>query len=125
METGARTMSKIRVYHLDWTNLRADNLLGKMVSRLQFGHGNDSLASKCVNRLFTETGEYTLVAMVKTGSLEAAYQLTNTINFPWWENIDVEPIVTETRSTSVGDLLLLDDGSIHLVRPVGFLEIAA
>lgn len=116
---------KIRVYHLDWKNLLDDDLLGSMLRFLRRGHGFDDLARKCVNRIFTESDEYILTATVETNSLDGAYKLTNTIDFPWWHNVDVEPSVTETRSTSVGDLLLLEDGSIHLVRPCGFLEIAA
>ena len=112
---------KVRVFHLDWSLANSDSLVGKMVSILQAlgGHRRDSMTTKIVNRLFTEEIEaYTHVATVVADSLNDVFRLTNTINWPWWENDAVDAIVENTRSTSVGDLYLL-------IRPVGLLEVPA
>ena len=70
--------------------------------------------------------EFTLVAKVDTDDLEEAYRLTNTINCSWWENEGVEAIITKTRSTSVGDVMLdHKDGKFHAVAGCGFAEIGA
>ena len=119
---------KVRVFHLDWSLANSDSLIGKMVSTLQAlgGHQRDSLTTKIVNRLFAEEVDaYTHVATVDAWNLNDVFRLTNTIDWPWWENEAVDAIVENTRSTSVGDLYLLEDGDLILVRPCGILEIAA
>jgi hypothetical protein len=125
---------KVRVFHLDWSLANSDSLIGKMVSMLQAGSVldhtrgglRDSLVSKVVNRLFAdEIDAYTHVATVDVGDLNDAFRLTNTIDWPWWENKGVDAIVEKTRSTSVGDLYLLEDGTLQLIRPAGLLEVPA
>ena len=125
---------KVRVFHLNWSLANSDSLIGKMVTILQAGSVldhtrgglRDSLVSKVVNRLFTEEIEaYTHVATVEVDDLSMAFLLTNTIDHPWWENDGVDAIVENTRSTSVGDLYLLEDGTLQLIRPAGLLEVPA
>lgn len=53
------------------------------------------------------------------GMLDQAYHLTNTIDRYWWENQDVHPVVTKTRSTSVGDVLCIR-GVYFVVASFGF-----
>lgn len=55
-------------------------------------------------------------------ALERAYMKTNSIEEVWWMNQGVFPIVTETRSTSIGDVLELD-GKFYAVAMFGFVEI--
>lgn len=69
------------------------------------------------------------VADVISDEPEAAFELTNTIHRPWWENDDVTwtPEVAAkggARSTSVGDVLELPDGNLLLVKATGFGEMA-
>lgn len=125
---------KVRVFHLDWSLANDTDLIGKMVSILQAGSVldhtqgglRDSLVSRVVNRLFAEEVDaYTHVATVDADDLNSVFRLTNTIDWPWWENKDVDAIVENTRSTSVGDLYLLEDGTIQLVRMAGLLEVPA
>ena len=68
--------------------------------------------------------EYISVAEVDTGDLDHAYRLTNTINCSWWENHGVVAKFEGEgcRSTSVGDLLMVDESS-YLVAADGFLQI--
>jgi len=53
--------------------------------------------------------EYTLAAIVETDDVETAYELTNHISRPWWENPGVERVGPETRSTSTGDVVVVGD----------------
>jgi hypothetical protein len=70
--------------------------------------------------------EFTLVAKVNTNDLEEAYRLTNTVDHYWWENEGVNAVITKTRSTSVGDVMLdHKDGKFHAVASCGFAEIGA
>ncbi len=65
------------------------------------------------------------VAEVETDSLERAYELTNSIDQPWWLNDGVTALVTsDRRSTSVGDVIVnLDNQSAHAVCMFGFKEL--
>lgn len=51
--------------------------------------------------------EYRLVAYVSTDDVETAYELTNHVQRPWWENDGVERVGPETRSTSTGDVVVI------------------
>jgi len=65
------------------------------------------------------------VAQVATDELEEAYRLTNNIDTCWIENPEVTPIgITgeAARSTSVGDVLFLNDKG-YVVESFGFREI--
>ena len=75
-------------------------------------------------------GNYELVAdLLEATDLEEAYRLTQTINRPWWQDARVTPRFIGhscsggCRSTSIGDLLVTDDGSAHVVCAVGFAPV--
>jgi len=53
---------------------------------------------------------------------DEAYVLTNHHSGSWWENDGVTLIGEKTRSTSVGDVIVVGDRAF-LVAPVGFKEI--
>jgi hypothetical protein len=56
---------------------------------------------------------YTLVARVTAPTLGHVFQLTNTIDHPWWWNKGVEykaPNPDGCRSTSVGDVVVDEQG---------------
>lgn len=69
--------------------------------------------------------EFVPVAKVEVGSkgegraLGIAFERTNHIDEPWWENDGVERIGPETRSTSVGDVVVLD-GQAWACRSAGW-----
>lgn len=63
--------------------------------------------------------KYELVARVECQHLGEAFELTNTIDHPWWENEGVEVLV-RSRSTSVGDVIVDPDGQRHRCEPVGW-----
>lgn len=68
--------------------------------------------------------EYVLVAHVKADDLDDAYMLTNSIHAYWWENPLVEAKKINTRSTSVGDVLVdKETGKKYAVDSFGFKEI--
>jgi hypothetical protein len=50
------------------------------------------------------------------------FRLTNHIDQPWWENPRVE-LITESRSTSVGDMIRLSDGRLLLCKNFGWSEV--
>jgi hypothetical protein len=64
--------------------------------------------------------DFVLVAKVQTDDLDAAFEKTNTIDKYWWENQGVEALVTKTRSTSVGDVMVDAEGKKHMVAGFGF-----
>ena len=72
-------------------------------------------------------GEYELVATVESDSMDAAFQLTNHIDYDWRKNDNVDPVTydipTGPRSTSVGDLMVKADGTLHRVTCIGFKQI--
>jgi hypothetical protein len=70
-----------------------------------------------------EQGGFEMVGIVTSEDLDDAYRLTNHIERNWTENDEVAtPVDVEPRSTSVGDIFVLDDG-VHLVSPSGFTKI--
>ena len=62
-----------------------------------------------------------LVAEVKAGYLEKAFELTNNIDTEWFENEKVK-YVKKTRSTSIGDVMI-KDGKIYVVASLGFIRL--
>tara|TARA_R110000851_G_scaffold72413_22_gene160512 strand:- start:3048 stop:3407 length:360 start_codon:yes stop_codon:yes gene_type:complete len=80
---------------------------------------------------------YNMVAKLSAYDLEKAYELTNTINYPWYQNAEVDvfhefifyvgndrkdtlPDDFGIRSTSIGDIFMLSNGSKYLVTSAGF-----
>ena len=69
---------------------------------------------------------YKMVAIVDTDDLNTAYEDTNTINIPWWDNATIIDAKPPCRSTSVGDILEdTDTGEFHIVASFGFLPFDA
>ena len=64
----------------------------------------------------------TLVAEVDTTDLEYAFKLTNHLDKAWWENDGVRLIGEETRSSSMGDILVIGDAH-YIVTMFGFNKI--
>jgi len=54
------------------------------------------------------------------GAAEAAFEVTNTINEPWWFNKNVQA-VAPARSTSVGDVVRLLDGRLLRCEVAGWV----
>lgn len=69
--------------------------------------------------------KYRLVAYVRCDTLDDAFRLTNHIDRPWYEHTEVAPVYTVgLRSTSVGDIVVDNDGRAHLCCRIGWAEIA-
>ena len=107
----------VYVYH--WVPLKNDNML------LGFSFLKPEDAALMLEGQHPDF-KYKLVAVVEGDDLEKAFELTNTIYGPWWENEGLEPVVLEyakgARSTSVGDLMV-SGGKNWFVAPVGFKEV--
>jgi hypothetical protein len=81
-----------------------------------FGNAESALAA-------WEAGDYTHVADVYCESKEHAYRQTNHIESDWQDNSDV--IATDAardgaKSTSVGDVLVMENGDRYVVASFGF-----
>ena len=93
------------------------------------------------DRLFGDQGEiltpatpewprhYTKVAEVEVhdedtpeDACEGAFCATNHIDRPWWENANALRIGPPTRSTSVGDVVVVND-TPYRVAPCGFTRV--
>lgn len=70
-----------------------------------------------------KAGQYEKVAEVNTDDMEKAFELTNHIDSDWTKNADVTPLTTKNRSTSVGDVMVMN-GEHYLVGMLGFVKIA-
>ena len=64
--------------------------------------------------------DFQLVAEVATEDLEEVYHLTNHIDTDWTTNAGVTPKQERVRSTSVGDVVVLQNGSRHLCASCGW-----
>ena len=68
--------------------------------------------------------EYTQVALVECIDIEDAFRATNTIDDIWIKNPEViELYQTSCRSTSVGDVLVDEDGNAMYCAPCGWDDI--
>ena len=65
---------------------------------------------------------YRKVAHVQTDNLDEAFRLTNHIEESWTENEEVGVYAEKVRSTSVGDILINDEG-VFIVAPCGFEKV--
>ena len=64
--------------------------------------------------------DYTLVARIESSSdLDEGYRLTNHIDRPWFQNAAVE-VLQHSRSTSMGDVLVVDHEEAFRVVRAGF-----
>lgn len=71
-------------------------------------------------RIFPD--DFLLVAEVDSNNVEDIYVLTNHIDQAWWNNLGVKKIV-ESRSTSIGDVVVLESGDIYVCRTLGWVNI--
>lgn len=80
----------------------------------------DYFGTKGIAKAFVG-GQYDLVAEVDTNSLDVAYERTNSIQGPWWDNEDVVAKFDGEgcRSTSVGDVVEVN-GKFFIVDSFGF-----
>lgn len=105
----------IRVMHADeptFRTINADHVRGKELV---------NFATTSFN-----WGHYQEVAVVDTLDLDRAYELTNNINRSWTENDGLTAFRKEARSTSIGDIMVLVDGTTiktFVVDSVGFKEL--
>lgn len=60
------------------------------------------------------------VALVESNSVDDVYRITNHIDDPWWDNPEVIKKVEESRSTSVGDVVVAEDGTAYRCEMVGW-----
>jgi len=67
--------------------------------------------------------DYECVAEVETAELGLVFQLTNHIDQPWMLNEQAKALVSQPRSTSVGDIVVTSDGVAHLCMPLGWEEL--
>lgn len=67
--------------------------------------------------------QYRLVAEVDADELGVAFERTNTIDRAWWENEGVRTLVGPARSTSVGDVAVLADGTAWRCEMCGWSQI--
>ena len=70
--------------------------------------------------------EYVLVATVASEDVDKVYELTNTIDKYWWENEGVtkEFVGEGCRSTSIGDIIVLDSGERLRCENVGWARMS-
>jgi|TARA_R110000824_G_scaffold190282_3_gene371767 hypothetical protein len=68
--------------------------------------------------------DFKLVAFVPTEDLERVHYLTNHIDSAWTDNPSVVPVDPPHRSTSVGDVVVTEDG-VFKVDIFGFKELDA
>lgn len=69
-------------------------------------------------------GVYKEVAYVDTYDLEEAYEKTNSIDCHWSENTGVKQLGTRNRSTSIGDIAVLEN-QIYMLSMKGFKPLPA
>ena len=67
--------------------------------------------------------DYQLVAEVDCATIEQAFELTNHIHCAWQENSEVYAYSKNARSTSVGDVVVDDNGTIYWCKDVGWEEV--
>jgi hypothetical protein len=62
------------------------------------------------------------VATVESDSHQDVFRITNHIDHDWWDNPEVKDYKDETRSTSVGDVVVDEDGKRFRVEMAGWTE---
>ena len=66
---------------------------------------------------------YRLVAHVDTAELDEAFALTNHNETTWFDNPSVQCVCRRARSTSVGDVLIVPEGTTYLCRGSGWSQV--
>jgi hypothetical protein len=113
----------MKVYHLDWSD--------ESTLRERCLDAAEAAANGRIAELFA-AGKYAMVAEL-TDELECepwhrcevAWRLTNTIDRLWWQNPGVEACFDGSgcRSTSMGDIVQLSDGSRWIAVTFGFKRV--
>lgn len=112
------------IIHLDWERVRDlprrrlnDPDVAEYIDRL-VGFFKYNLSDKALSYVAD------LDAPEGPRGLSEAYTLSNSVEAPWVESagVRVHPWVLSSRSTSVGDLILVDDQA-HLVDSFGFVSL--
>lgn len=67
---------------------------------------------------------YIQVADVHCDNIDDAYRLTNHIDEAWQLNEEVQNALQPARSTSVGDLVKTEDGTIFICASFGWKQIS-
>lgn len=98
------------VFHLD-----DDLLFGLEGHRAIRGEGAAANAAKYWN-----DGAYRLVAHVRCDEVDDAFRLTNHIDTEWQKNVGVSPASGRMRSSSVGDIVVDNEGNAHLCMSCGW-----
>lgn len=65
--------------------------------------------------------DYELVATVTCENFGNVFYLTNHVHQEWWKNEGVI-LVKESRSTSVGDIVVDENGKVFLCASVGWIK---
>jgi hypothetical protein len=65
--------------------------------------------------------DYQLVAEVECDNFGDVFYLTNHVHQEWWKNEGVT-LIKESRSTSVGDIVVDENDNIHLCASMGWKE---
>lgn len=86
----------------------------------QVFHDKDFNPVQTRDRVFPD--DFMLVAEVDTDKLEDVFCLTNHIDSAWWNNPGVKHFV-ESRSTSTGDVVVQSDGTVFVVRTMGWTKV--
>jgi hypothetical protein len=73
-------------------------------------------------------GDFELIAIVECDSIDHTYELTNSIDSPWWRNKDAAQAdritcVKQSRSTSCGDIIEDETGKKFRCEFVGWKEL--
>jgi hypothetical protein len=58
--------------------------------------------------------DYEHVARVRAKTLDEVYEKTNSLDGPWWARADVR-CVKPSRSTSIDDVVVGPEGSVHVL----------
>jgi len=71
---------------------------------------------------------YNMVAMVEALNTNDVFMVTNHIEKPWWENSEIIKHYINTRSTSIGDIIVEFDfktpaAKAFIVSGLGFKEV--
>ena len=71
-----------------------------------------------------EKGRFTLVAVVSADSLDEVFYFTNHVDQDWttWENVNMH-VEGRVRSTSVGDVVVDNDGQPWLCAQAGWTKL--
>jgi hypothetical protein len=100
------------IYHFDMENVDEKDLI-----KVILGFRKEECASSVAELIMK--GLYQKVAIVETENLDKAFELTNHIDCDWRENKGVTALKLMNRSSSVGDIFVLNNEA-YLIESIGF-----